>query len=216
MTDRENHRPTIIGLTGNIGTGKSTVAAMLAGLGADVIDADKVAHQVMRFGTSVYDQIVDAFGPGILAADGEIDRGQLGAVVFSNPGELARLEAIVHPATIRAIERRIACTDAAVVVIEAIKLIESGLVEKCDTIWVTTCRPDQQIRRIMDARHLSRAEARQRVEAQPPQKEKVARADVVIDNAGSLSTTREQVEAAWKCTIKRTDDSSFETGSVGV
>jgi dephospho-CoA kinase len=216
MTDRENHLPTIIGLTGNIGTGKSTVAAMLADLGADVIDADKVAHEVMQSGTFVYDQVVDVFGPSILTTDGEIDRRQLGAVVFSDPGELARLEAIVHPATIRAIERRIACTDAAVVVIEAIKLIESGLVEKCDTIWVTTCQPGQQIRRIIDARHLRRAEARQRVEAQPPQKEKVARADVVIDNAGSLSTTREQVEAAWKRTSKRTDDSGFEMGLVGV
>jgi dephospho-CoA kinase len=202
MTDRGNQLPIIIGLTGNIGTGKSTVAAMLAGLGADVIDADKVAHEAMRRGTPVHAQIVNAFGPSILAADGEIDRKQLGAIVFSNPVALARLEAIVHPATIEAIGRRIAGTDADVVVIEAIKLIESGLARTCDTIWVTTCRPDQQIRRIMGARDLCQAKARERVEAQPPQEEKVARADVVIDNAGSLSATREQVTAAWKCAIE--------------
>lgn len=202
-------RPIIVGLTGNIGTGKSTVAAMVAGLGAQVIDADKVAHEVMRPGTRVHAQIVDVFGPRVVAVGGKIDRERLGAIVFSDPGALERLEAIVHPATLKAIGRRIASTCADVVVIEAIKLIESGLAEKCDSIWVTRCRQEQQIERIMRARGLGRAAAKKRIEAQPPQAEKIARADVVIDNAGSLSATREQVEAAWEETIESTSGSSL-------
>jgi dephospho-CoA kinase len=210
MTDGEDARPTIVGLTGNIGTGKSTVAAMLLGFGADVIDADKVAHEVMRPGTPVHTQIVDVFGPSVLTPDGEIDRKRLGAIVFSDSKALARLEAIVHPATLEAIDRRIASTSADVVIIEAIKLIESSLARKCDTIWVTTCRPEQQIERIMSARGLTRAQARQRVEAQPPQVEKAALADVVVDNAGSLSATREQVEAAWRRMVEGASKSSGE------
>jgi dephospho-CoA kinase len=201
MRDTGGGLPVIVGLTGNIGTGKSTVAAMLAELGADVIDADQVAHEVMRPGTHVHAEVVDAFGPGVLTASGEIDRQQLGAVVFCDSAALRRLEAIVHPATLEAIDRLITATCADVVIIEAIKLIESSLVEKCDSVWVTTCRPEQQIERIVGVRDLSEAEAKQRMEVQPPQEEKVARADVVIDNAGSLSATREQVEAALKRTI---------------
>jgi dephospho-CoA kinase len=207
VTDTGGRRPVIVGLTGNIGTGKSTVAAMLAGFGADVIDADKVAHETMRPGTRVHAQIVDSFGPSILTDDGEIDRRQLGAIVFMNPTALGRLEAIVHPRTIEAIDRRIAATCADVVVIEAIKLIESSLAKKCDSVWVTTCRREQQIKRIMGARDLSRAEARRRVEAQPPQEDKVICADVVIDNAGTLAATQEQVELAWKWTIERASGS---------
>lgn len=202
MTDRGDRRPIVVGLTGNIGTGKSTVAAMLADLGAHVIDADKVAHEVMRPGTRVHARVAQVFGPGVLTTEGEIDRRRLAAIVFSDSAALARLEAIVHPATLEAIERQISATSAGVVIIEAIKLIESGLTSACDAIWVTTCTPEQQIRRIVGARGLTRAEARQRMEAQPPQEEKVALADVVIDNAGSLAKTRAQVEAAWRCTIE--------------
>jgi dephospho-CoA kinase len=190
--------PLLIGLTGNIGTGKSTVAGMLAELGAEVIDADKVAHEVMRAGTPAHAAVVAAFGLGVLASDGEIDRKRLGALVFTDPTALARLEAIVHPATVDAIRRRIGTTSAGVVVLEAIKLIEAGLADACDAVWVTTCPPRQQVYRIVGGRGLSRAEAEQRVRAQPPQEEKIARADVVIDNSGSLSRARAQVQAAWE------------------
>jgi len=190
-------RSLLIGLTGNIGTGKSTVAGMLAALGAEVIDADKVAHNVMSPGTPVHAQIVEAFGTDMLAPDGEIDRKQLGAIVFADPTALARLESIVHPATLAAVDRRVAAASAEVVVVEAIKLFEARMAAACDSVWVTTCSPQQQIRRIMAGRGLSRSEAEQRVQAQPPQQEKIARADVVIDNTGSLHHTREQVEAAW-------------------
>jgi len=191
-------RRTVIGLTGNIGTGKSTVAEMLAELGAEVIDADKVAHEMMRPGTPVHAAVVEAFGPEVLSPDGKIDRRLLGTLVFTDPAALARLEAITHPATIEAISRRISVTFARVVAVEAIKLFEAGMADAYDSVWVTTCRPEQQIERVVAERGLSRAEAKQRLWAQPPQEDKVARADVVIDNSGSLSQTREQVEAAWK------------------
>jgi dephospho-CoA kinase len=191
-------RPLLIGLTGNIATGKSTVAEMLADLGAMTIDADKVARQVMRPGTPVHADVVEAFGPQVVTPDGDIDRKRLGRLVFADREALARLEAIVHPATLEAIDRRIVACATDVVVIEAIKLIESGLADKCHSVWVTTCRREQQIARLVQHRDISRDEARQRVEAQRPQEERAARADVVIDNSGSLEATQEQVVAAWR------------------
>jgi dephospho-CoA kinase len=187
----------LVGLTGNIGTGKSAVAAMLADLGAEVIDADKVAHEAMRAGTPAHAAVVEAFGAEIVAPGGEIDRKRLGAIVFADPAALARLEAIVHPATLEAVARRVAATKAAVVVVEAIKLIEAGMADGCDSVWVTTCRPEQQVYRLMGGRKMSRIEAQQRVRAQPPQEEKIARADVVIDTSGTLAQTRKQVREAW-------------------
>ncbi len=190
--------PYVIGLTGNIATGKSTVARMLGDLGATVIDADRVAHEVMRAGTPVHRAVVEAFGPQVLRPDGEIDRAYLGAIVFSDPQALARLEAIVHPAVLEEVARRIAAAPTPVVVVEAIKLIESGMAEALDALWVTTCPVEEQVRRLMADRGLSRPDAEQRVRAQPPQEAKIARADVVISTDGSLEETRAQVEAAWR------------------
>jgi dephospho-CoA kinase len=161
-------RPLLIGLTGNISTGKSTVARMLAELGAEVIDADRVAHEVMRAGTPAHARIVEAFGPQVLAPDGEIDRARLGAIVFADPGSLARLESIVHPATLAVIDHRITTTAAQVVVVEAIKLIEAGMADACASVWVTTCRQEQQVARLVQGRGSSRAEAEQRVRARFP------------------------------------------------
>jgi dephospho-CoA kinase len=189
-------------LTGNIATGKSTVAAMLAERGAAVIDADKVAHQIMRRGSEVYDQIVSAFGPEVVGADGEIDRGRLGRTVFSDPRSLRRLEEIVHPMVGVEVRRRIAEAKPFVVVIEAIKLIESGLHQICQALWVTTCPPEQQIRRLMNERSLASEDAGLRVAAQPPQAEKVSLADVVIDTSGDIAQTQRQVEAAWQAINK--------------
>lgn len=191
----------LIGLTGNIATGKSTVAEMLARLGALTIDADKVAHRVMQPGTRVHSEILDVFGSQILTDGGHIDRRRLGELVFTDEEALKQLEAIVHPATLEAIEDLISSASEDVVVIEAIKLVESGLAERCDNVWVTTCRPEQQIERIMDARGLTRAQARQRVEAQVSQDTHVARADVVVDNSGSISETWEQVLEAWRSLV---------------
>jgi len=198
--------PVVIGLTGNIATGKSTVARMLRGLGATVIDADRVAHEVMRAGTPVHQAVVASFGPQILRPDGEIDRARLGAIVFSDPQALARLEAIVHPAVLEEVARRIAAAPTPVVVVEAIKLIESGMADAVDALWVTTCPFEEQVRRLMADRGLSRPDAEQRVNAQPPQETKIARADVVIRTDGSLEETRAQVEAAWRALLEPEND----------
>lgn len=191
-----------VGLTGNIATGKSTVARMLADLGAEAIDADQVTREVMRAGTPVHAAIVGTFGPEALAPDGEIDRQRLGEIVFADPAALARLEALCHPATLAAIDDRIAASKAEVVVIEAIKLIEAGMAEQYDQVWVTHCPPEQQIERLVSLRGMGAAEAAQRVAAQPPQAGKVARADVVIDTATTLDETRAQVEAAWQQVVE--------------
>jgi dephospho-CoA kinase len=170
---------------------------MLADLGAMAIDADRVAHQVMGPGSPVHQGIVAAFGPEVLRDDGAVDRARLGAVVFSDPAALARLEELVHPAVIEEVMRRIDASDADVVVVEAIKLIEAGMAETCDAVWVTTCPTSLRVERLVVERGMSPEEARRRVVAQPPQAEKIARADVVIDTSGDLAHTRAQVEAAW-------------------
>ncbi len=187
----------LIGLTGNIAAGKSVVARMLAGLGAEIIDADALVYELQRKGTPTYDAIVAEFGSNILREDGEIDRRALGAIVFSDPARLRALEAIVHPAVRLESQRRIAEATAEVVVYEAIKLIEAGRHEMCDAVWVVTAPRAAQIARLMQTRGLSEAEARQRVDAQPPPEEKLKYATVVIENGGSLEATRAQVERAY-------------------
>jgi len=187
----------LIGLTGNIAAGKSTVAQMLADLGAERIDADALVHDLQRKGTPTYEKIVAEFGPDILREDGEIDRKALGAIVFGDPARLRALESIVHPAVSIESRRRMSEAKADVVVYEAIKLIEAGRHTMCDAIWVVTAPHDAQIARLMRDRGLSEAEARQRVDAQPPPEEKLKHATVVIDNGGSLDDTREQVAKAY-------------------
>jgi dephospho-CoA kinase len=205
MLGNEGSGRYLIGLTGNIATGKSTVASILEELGATVIDADQVAHHVMRRGTDVYDRIVTVFGPDIVSPDGEIDRQRLGQIVFSDERALLRLEEIVHPATRRAVGRRLVEINAPVVVIEAIKLIEAGWHSSCQALWVTTCPPQQQIARLVEGRGLAPEEARRRVAAQPPQREKVEMADVVIDTVGELEDTWRQVVEAWHATFEGGD-----------
>jgi dephospho-CoA kinase len=189
----------VIGLTGNIATGKSLVGQTLSRLGAEHIDADLLAHRAMAPGTPGWDEIVAAFGPQIVRPDGDIDRVKLGAIVFADPAALARLEAIVHPQVIAHTQRRITSSTARVVVVEAIKLIESGMVHQLvDSLWVVTAPREVQLARLMAYRGLSRAEATLRIDAQPPQATKVAQADVVIDNGGPVEATVRQVEQAWQ------------------
>ncbi len=188
----------LLGLTGNIATGKSTVARMLEDLGATVIDADALVHELQRPGMPVYHDIVAAFGPGILDRAGELDRKALGAIVFADPEKLRRLESIVHPAVAIESMRRITEASTPVVVYEAIKLIEAGRAGMCDALWVVIARSEVQLQRLMRDRHMSEAEARQRIEAQPPQSEKIKHATVTIDNSGPLEETRQQVTAAFR------------------
>ncbi len=192
-------KPYVICLTGNIATGKSTIAHMLAELGATPIDADKVAHAMMAPDGPAYAPLVEAFGPGILYSTGAVNRRALGAIVFNDPEALRRLEAIVHPPTIAEVERRIAEAPTPVVVVEAIKLLESGMVERlCATVWVTTCKQETQLRRLIYQRNLARGDALKRISSQSSQELKLARADVVIDTDGDLEATRQQVLEAWK------------------
>jgi dephospho-CoA kinase len=202
MKDQRNDRggvsrPYVIGLTGNIGTGKSTVARMLGQLGAQIIDADCVAHEFLIRGTPTWQAVVEEFGSAILREDMSIDRAKLGHVVFADPRALARLEAILHPVIIQEVNRRICTSDAPVLVVEAIKLIETGMHCRYDAVWVVTCRPEQQVSRLVSQRGASEEEIRLRAGAQSPQSEKAALADVVIDNSRSLSQTRAQVGRAW-------------------
>jgi dephospho-CoA kinase len=188
----------IIGLTGNIACGKSQVAAILRELGAEFIDADRVAHELLEPGMPEHERIVERFGREILQPDGTIDRRKLGAIVFGDPEALRDLERILHPSVRPRIRARFAAAQQPVVVVEAIKLLEVELYLETDAVWVVTADRATQIQRLMATRGLTRAEAETRVDAQPPQEEKVARADVVIDNSESLERTREQVRAAWQ------------------
>jgi dephospho-CoA kinase len=190
--------PFVIGLTGNIATGKSTVLRYLAAKGVHVIDADQLTHQAMAPNGPAYAPIVAAFGDAIVRPDGTIDRPALGRVVFSDPAALARLEAIVHPAVFTLAQAQVAATVAPVVVIEAIKLLEArSLVRLCDETWVVTAGEATQLRRLREERGMAEAEARKRMAAQSPQAEKVQQADRVIDNDGTPEQLYRQLDAIW-------------------
>jgi dephospho-CoA kinase len=191
-------RKYLIGLTGNIATGKSAVLRMLGRLGAKAIDADALVHQLMAMGTPVWQAILDEFGEGILGPGGEIDRGKLAGIVFADAEALQRLEAIVHPAVTARVDGLIRQATEPVVAVEAIKLIEAGWHRAYDALWVVTCPKEQQLERLMRTRKLRREEALLRIEAQPPQEDKVALADVVIDNSGTLKETEKRVEREWE------------------
>ncbi len=189
---------TVIGLTGNIGTGKSVVRKMLEHLGAYGIDADQLSHRAMAKGAPGYKPVVEMFGRWVVAADGQIDRARLGKIVFSEPAALTELERIIHPLVSQAVDMLVQRTSQPVIVIEAIKLLESDLRAACDSVWVTAAPPDVQLKRLMQARGMSEAEARQRITAQPPQAQKIAVAQVVIQNAGTFTETWKQVSAAYQ------------------
>ncbi|MEZ4729817.1 MAG: dephospho-CoA kinase [Caldilineaceae bacterium] len=188
----------IIGLTGNIATGKSTVLRYLEDKGAYVLDADKLAHASMEPGTHAYQAIVETFGAAILQPDGMIDRPKLGSIVFTDPAKLTQLEAIVHPAVFDLARRQLAGLDVDVVVLEAIKLLEAGqLVALCDEVWVITATSESQLRRLRETRSMDAAEAERRMAAQSSQADKVKRADRVIQNDGTVKELYEQLDQHW-------------------
>jgi dephospho-CoA kinase len=189
--------PYIIGLTGNIACGKSTVRGMLAEHGAATLDADALVHELYLPGDPVFRAVVDAFGDDIVAADGTLDRRALGRKVFGDPDALARLEGLTHPAVIARTWQWVARQTTPVVVVDAVKLIEAGIVDGCDALWVVTCPLDEERRRLMTRPGMTDAEADRRLAAQAPEAEKVARADVVIDNGGTREATRAQIDRAW-------------------
>jgi dephospho-CoA kinase len=188
----------LIGLTGSIATGKSLVLAHLRERGAYTIDADKLAHECMAPGSPAHGEIARRFGRGVLAPGEEIDRAALGRLVFSDAQALADLEAIVHPHVVEEVSRRLAESGARVAVVEAIKLLEANLASRCHAVWVTTSAPERQIERLTRERGLSRDEAVLRLRAQPPSAAKVARADVLLENDGSLALLEALVDAEWE------------------
>lgn len=187
----------VLGLTGNIASGKSTVSEILRELGAKVIDSDLVYRELVGPGQPLLAELAAHFGNEIVATDGSLDRPALGKIVFSNSSALADLDRITHPAVIAEVSRRLTSIADGVVVLDAVKLIESGHAERCNAVWVVSTPPDEQVTRLMRRNTLSEEEARRRVAAQPPMAAKLARADLVIDNSGSLEQTRGQVLRAW-------------------
>ena len=187
----------VIGLTGNIATGKSVVRKMLEHLGGYGIDADALAHRAMAEGAPGYTIVLKTFGDWILDEEGQIDRGRLAKLVFADPNALEKLEAIVHPLVGHAVDLLVRRARQAVVVVEAYKLLESDMAAGCDTVWVVEAPEDQQISRLMHKRALTEAAARQRIAAQSPQSLKLQAAKVVIHNNGSFESTWEQVQNAW-------------------
>jgi len=191
----------VIGLTGNIAAGKSVVKKMLENLGAHTIDADQVAHSAMAIKAPAYKDVLAEFGSKILNSDEEIDRQRLSRIVFDDPVKLEKLEAILHPWVQRAVKYLISRTSKQVVVIEAIKLLESPLKDECNSIWVVTSDEDVQIKRLEINRGMSEEEARSRLANQSSQGEKVRQADVIIENETTLVDTWKQVLAAWIVTV---------------
>src|SRR5947207_15561092 len=187
----------LIGLTGNIATGKSTVMQMLHEMGAEVIDADQLAHDVILPGEPGYLKVIGAFGGDVVQPSGNLDRARLGDVVFNDGERLRVLEQIVHPLVAERIAERLHSSTSPVVVLEAIKLFEAGLAELCNEVWVLTSPKELQLARLRAGRGLTRAAAKTRVDAQPPQQQKAKRADVVIKNTGTLDDLRHTVEGEW-------------------
>lgn len=190
----------VLGLTGGIGSGKSMVASMFANLGAEVIDADQLAREVVEPGQPALEEIATAFGREILLPDGRLDRGKLARIIFADPIARARLNAITHPR----IQERMATEMAlrgsrpGVLIVDIPLLYENdrtGTVDNVIVVWVDT---KTQLRRLVERDGLTADEARQRIAAQMPLDEKRARADMVVDNSGSRQNTRRQVEAIYR------------------
>jgi dephospho-CoA kinase len=189
----------VVGLTGGIGSGKSTVAVMLAERGAVVVDADRLAREAVAVGTEGYRAVVDRFGSDVVAGDSRLDRKALAGVVFDDPEALADLNGIVHPLVREAIAERVAGlagTDA-VVVLEIPLLVESGRSYGASKVIVVDCPEDVAVGRLVEGRGMDEADARRRIAAQVSRAERLAAADVVIDNAGSVDDLRRQVDAVW-------------------
>ena len=196
----------VIGLTGGIGSGKSTVCDMLRAKGGAVVYADLVGHEVYRPGTAVWDEVVAAFGREVLAADGEIDRRKLGGIVFADPQARRRLNAITHPPMRRLMAERLdelRRQGVRVAVLEAALLIEAGWTDLTDEVWLTLAPPAVAAQRLMERSGLSREEAEARIASQLSNEERLAHADVVIDTDCSLTDVARRVDELWERLMAR-------------
>lgn len=193
---------TLIGITGNIATGKSVVRRMLANVGALGLDADLIAHRMIYPQGPAFQDVLAAFGEEILNQKGEISRARLGEIVFNNPDQLARLESIVHPAVAKAIRKRLDLVQPPLAALEAIKLLEAGLGKICDAVWISHAPQHVQLERLMHTRGLKEDEAWARINVQAPPEKKLRRADVVINTDGPFERTWAQVIEGLNDTIQ--------------
>lgn len=196
----------VIGLTGSIASGKSTVAALLAERGAQIIDADRLGHRAYAPGTETFAQVVAAFGTGVVAPDGSIDRKRLGTLVFGHPDELALLMSIVGPRIRELAQAALASAAAqgvAVAVLEAAILIEAGWSTLVDEVWLLTVPPPAARQRLIERSGLSPEEADRRLTSQRSDAERLPHADLVIPTDGSLDQVRERVALAWEAFLAR-------------
>ena len=194
----------LVGLTGNIASGKSTVARMLAERGATIIDADVLARRAVEAGTAAYAKVVARWGSKVVAADGHLDRAALRGIVFSNPAELEELNAIVHPEVERMRDRLVAAASRRgdrVVVCDIPLLFERQITDRFDRVLLVDAPRALRLQRLVRERGLSEDEARAMIDAQMPSKLKRARADIVIDNDGSLAELERAVGAAWQAML---------------
>jgi dephospho-CoA kinase len=187
----------ILGLTGNIATGKSAVMRLAADKGALTIDADKLVHQILATDSAVQANVIAAFGSRVRQADGGIDRKILGNIVFYDRAAMRDLEAMLHPVVRQQVYQQIDATEATIIVVEAIKLLEGDIADACHQIWVTRCREEVQMERLRVCRGLDPDSAALRIHTQSPQEEKVAMADVVIETDGLMADTEKQFELFW-------------------
>lgn len=194
-----------VGLTGGIASGKSEVARLFAGYGALVVDADQVAREVVAPGTSGLAEIVAEFGPEVLGPDGALDRPKLGEIVFSDSAALARLNGIVHPRVGRRTEELMAAApEGAIVVYDVPLLVENGLGPLYEMVVVVDAPVEIQIERLVRDRGLSEEQARARIGNQAPREQRLAAADIVVDNSGDLAALEEQAGRAWRLLSERT------------
>ena len=191
----------VIGLTGNFGTGKTTVSQMLAELGATIIDADKLGHELLQPGTETYREILAAFGSSILKPNGEIDRNNLGKLVFADAAALNKLNQIIHPRISETAKQKIEEYRQAgirILVLEAALLIEAdGLKHLVDQVWITVAPEATIIRRLKNERGLKQEQVLTRLHAQMPSNEKAKQADVIIDTDCSLDALKAKVTELW-------------------
>lgn len=190
----------VIGVTGNIGSGKSTVCQILARLGAMVIDADKLAHEAYQPHSQTWQELIDAFGRNIVKPDEEIDRQKLGQIVFSDHNALARLNQIVHPEAYRTAQERIAdCRHqgAKVVALEATLLVEAGWQSPIDKVWLVVAPEAAIVQRVKEQQELSQTQILARLKSQMPAEKKMPYADAVIYNDGSLDQLEARVTQLW-------------------
>jgi dephospho-CoA kinase len=188
----------ILGVTGSFGSGKTTVARILGSFGAGVIDADRLAHRILKHRPKVYRQIIETFGKGILRKDKSIDRRKLARAVFDKKNLLQRLNNIIHPEVISIIKGKIKTLRSKFIVLDAPLLIEAGLRAGVDKLIVVTTSKKKQIQRIQEKSSLSKADILKRIKCQIPLRAKARLADFVIDNSGTLGNTRRQVKEIFK------------------